>query len=111
MRRAASALSLIVCVATGSLAQCSRAVFRCVCRRVRASAGPEATQAHLAAVGESSALPRWQLTVTNSQRIVPDKKETEMAQQDQDWTKPAAMALPKGGLFKDKVEQGRYGPI
>jgi len=34
-----------------------------------------------------------------------------MAQQDQDWTKPAAMAIPKGGLFKDKVEQGRYGPI
>jgi hypothetical protein len=31
--------------------------------------------------------------------------------QDQDWTKPAAMAIPKGGLFKDKVEQGRYGPI
>src|SRR5215469_6248162 len=29
----------------------------------------------------------------------------------QDWTKPAAMAIPKGGFFKDKVEQGRYGPI
>ena len=28
-----------------------------------------------------------------------------------DWTKPAAMAIPKGGYFKDKVEQGRYGPI
>src|SRR5262245_41052335 len=28
-----------------------------------------------------------------------------------DWTKPAAMAIPKGGLFADKVEQGRYGPI
>jgi len=28
-----------------------------------------------------------------------------------DWTKPAAMAIPKGGLFPDKVEQGRYGPI
>src|SRR5947199_7483635 len=27
------------------------------------------------------------------------------------WTKPAAMAIPKGGFFKDKVEQGRYGPI
>jgi len=27
-----------------------------------------------------------------------------------DWTKPAAMALPKGGLF-EKPEQGRYGPI
>ena len=29
----------------------------------------------------------------------------------QDWTKPAAMAIPKGGFFEDKVEQGRYGPI
>jgi hypothetical protein len=27
----------------------------------------------------------------------------------QDWTKPAAMAIPKGGYFK--LEQGRYGPI
>src|SRR5262249_42216530 len=28
-----------------------------------------------------------------------------------DWTQPAAMALPKGGVFPDKVEQGRYGPV
>ena len=28
-----------------------------------------------------------------------------------DWTKPAAMAIPKGGFFKDKEEKGRYGPI
>jgi hypothetical protein len=27
------------------------------------------------------------------------------------WTRPAAMAIPKGGFFQDKVEQGRYGPI
>ena len=27
------------------------------------------------------------------------------------WTKPVAMAIPKGGFSKDKVEQGRYGPI
>ena len=27
------------------------------------------------------------------------------------WTKPSAMAIPKGGYAKDKVEQGRYGPI
>ena len=25
--------------------------------------------------------------------------------------KPAAMAIPEGGYFKDNVEQGRYGPI
>ena len=28
-----------------------------------------------------------------------------------DRTKPAAMAIPKGGFFEDKVERGRYGPI
>jgi hypothetical protein len=29
----------------------------------------------------------------------------------EDWTKPAAMAIPKGGFDKDHTEQGRYGPI
>ena len=29
----------------------------------------------------------------------------------QDWTNPIAMAIPKGGFSKDKMEQGRYGPI
>ena len=29
----------------------------------------------------------------------------------QDWTKPAAMAIPKGGVLKDKAQQGRYGPV
>jgi len=29
----------------------------------------------------------------------------------QDWTKPAAMAIPKGGFNKDSAVQGRYGPI
>src|SRR5436309_9397735 len=28
-----------------------------------------------------------------------------------EWSKPAAMAIPKGGFFADKVEQGRYGPV
>ena len=28
-----------------------------------------------------------------------------------DWTKPAAIAIPKEGFFKDQEEQGRYGPI
>jgi len=28
-----------------------------------------------------------------------------------DWTRPAAMAIPKGGYFEGKTEQGRYGPI
>src|SRR6059058_6102411 len=36
---------------------------------------------------------------------MPDKSTQD------DWTKPAAVAIPKGGFFPDKVEQGRYGPI
>src|SRR5215204_562993 len=28
-----------------------------------------------------------------------------------DWTKPVAIAIPKGGFFPDEVEQGRYGPV
>lgn len=36
---------------------------------------------------------------------------SEVAPSSSDWTKPAAMAIPKGGFFPDKVEQGRYGPI
>ena len=33
------------------------------------------------------------------------------ASKTQDWTQPAAMAIPEGGFFPDRVEQGRYGPI
>jgi hypothetical protein len=36
---------------------------------------------------------------------------TTSGAKQQDWSKPAAVAIPKGGFFKDKVEQGRYGPI
>ncbi|RWO03619.1 MAG: hypothetical protein EOS07_33255 [Mesorhizobium sp.] len=42
-----------------------------------------------------------------------ERKEHDMSNTSKqgDWTKPAAMAIPKGGFFKDEVEQGRYGPI
>ena len=33
------------------------------------------------------------------------------ASDQKDWTTPAAMAIPKGGFFPGKVEQGRYGPV
>jgi hypothetical protein len=33
------------------------------------------------------------------------------APKQRDWTKPAAMAIPKGGVFPDRIEKGRYGPI
>jgi hypothetical protein len=36
---------------------------------------------------------------------------TSSGVKQQDWTKPAAIAIPKGGFFKDKAEQGRFGPI
>ena len=29
----------------------------------------------------------------------------------EDWSKPAAKAIPKGGFFPDQVQQGRYGPL
>ena len=32
-----------------------------------------------------------------------------MAQDDKNWTKPQAMAIPKGGYFE--LQQGKYGPI
>jgi hypothetical protein len=32
-----------------------------------------------------------------------------MSATDQDWTKPAAMAIPKEGYFE--LERGRYGPV
>jgi hypothetical protein len=28
--------------------------------------------------------------------------------QQRDWTKPAAMAIPNGGVFEGKMQQGRY---
>src|SRR5436189_2818844 len=37
------------------------------------------------------------------------RKETEMASEDMDWSKPSAMAIPKEGYFN--LEQGRFGPI
>jgi hypothetical protein len=42
-----------------------------------------------------------------------DQKKTKIVERRkaEDWTKPQAMAIPKGGYFADKVEQGRYGPI
>ena len=29
----------------------------------------------------------------------------------EDWTKPAAMAIPKGGFDPAAAQQGRYGPV
>jgi hypothetical protein len=40
---------------------------------------------------------------------VPLKPEPVVPRQDNDWTKPAAMAIPKEGYFK--YEQGNYGPV
>lgn len=39
----------------------------------------------------------------------PSKTEGSATPRESDWTKPAAMAIPKEGYFK--LEQGRYGPI
>src|SRR5262245_31379792 len=42
----------------------------------------------------------------HSSRIRPGK---ETCMSSEDWTKPAAVAIPKEGYFK--LEQGRYGPV
>lgn len=42
-------------------------------------------------------------------RNVPPKPEPIAPKRDNDWTRPAAMAIPKEGYFK--FEQGNYGPI
>ena len=42
-------------------------------------------------------------------KSAPLKPEPVAPKQDNDWTKPAAMAIPKEGYFK--FEQGNYGPI
>jgi hypothetical protein len=34
-----------------------------------------------------------------------------MSKIEEDWSKPAAMSIPKGGFLKDRVEQGRYGAV
>jgi hypothetical protein len=39
----------------------------------------------------------------------PPQPQPVAPKQDQDWTKPAAMAIPKEGFFK--YEQGNYGPV
>ena len=52
--------------------------------------------------------------VSSSSKSTPTHQEAYTmsdASKQRSWTRPAAMAIPKGGFFKDKVEQGRYGPI
>jgi len=39
----------------------------------------------------------------------PLKPQQVVRKQNNDWTKPAAMAIPKEGYFK--YEQGNYGPV
>ena len=42
-------------------------------------------------------------------KSAPPKPEPAAPKQDNDWSKPAAMAIPKEGYFE--FEQGNYGPI
>ena len=42
-------------------------------------------------------------------KSAPPKPEPTAPKEDNDWSKPAAMAIPKEGYFK--FEQGNYGPI
>jgi hypothetical protein len=42
-------------------------------------------------------------------QLTADQAVRPLAKGPSDWTKPAAMAIPKEGYFK--IEQGRYGPV
>ena len=42
-----------------------------------------------------------------AQQTSPPKAETPV----EDWRRPAAKAIPKGGFSPEHVEQGRYGPV
>jgi hypothetical protein len=44
-----------------------------------------------------------------AQPFVKRRKKTEMPQEEMDWTKPQALAIPKEGYFS--FEQGRFGPV
>ena len=35
--------------------------------------------------------------------------ELKAGQEERDWTKPRAVAIPKGGYFE--LERGKYGPL
>ena len=37
------------------------------------------------------------------------QEQNKVAKQEKDWTKPQALAIPKGGFFE--LEQGKHGPI
>jgi hypothetical protein len=68
------------------------------------------TAAAAAAVSDargSSSPPDDQIKVAQS--AASSNEPTKPGPAPADWTKPAAMAIPKEGYFK--LEQGRYGPI
>ena len=62
---------------------------------------------------EGNRLPCWRMTNSNvgQTTLSPERLTIMSSAPKQDWTKPAAMAIPKGGFNKETAEQGRYGPI
>src|SRR6476646_2693523 len=63
---------------------------------------------------ENRQIPRSQASKRHERSPATSHQERPTSMSDapkQDWTKPAAMAIPKGGFDKDRTEQGRYGPI
>jgi hypothetical protein len=56
-------------------------------------------------VGQSGGIERMEMAQANSG----PNTELMARAKASDWTKPAAMAIPKNGYFD--IEQGRYGPI
>ena len=73
----------------------------------RSREGPEFRSAP--ATAEPIAPPKPKPTASAARAETGTATKPEPATQD--WSKPAAKAIPKGGFFADKVEQGRYGHL
>jgi len=65
-------------------------------------AAPVGGAAHNAGTGNSAGLTKVAAANNANENLMAAAKAS-------DWTKPAAMAIPKEGYFK--LEQGRYGPL
>ena len=74
------------------------------------SKGRDGSEFH-SATATAEPMARARGTPTPSDRKAKTAKATSTETMVEDWSKPAAKAIPKGGFFPDRVEQGRYGPV
>jgi hypothetical protein len=66
-------------------------------------------RSHDLRISQGVGKPRWDSTLCWQDTKISVKKVTGMSEQDGDWAKPRAVAIPKEGF--SKLQQGKYGPI